>query len=129
MSVDKTTGEITGPVVRPFADWLREQARGHSHEELGEGLHELVSRVVDTGKKGSLTYTVTVEPTKGTNALTVHDEIKLRLPENARDASLFFTDANGNLSRSDPNQLTFEGIREVPAPAAAVAPAQAKEAR
>jgi hypothetical protein len=40
--------------VRPFADFLREQAKGHSHDELSEGLREqLVARVQDTGKKGS----------------------------------------------------------------------------
>lgn len=112
-----TTQKSNIPPPRPFADFLREQAKGHSHEELSEALRDLVARVKDTGKKGSITYVVTVEPTKGTDALTVSDEIKLRLPEHDRDASLFFTDANGNLTRSDPNQLTFESLREVPAPA------------
>jgi hypothetical protein len=106
----------TPPPIRPFADFLREQGKGHSHEELSEGLRDLVGRVKDTGKKGSITYVVTVEPTKGTDALTVSDEIKLRFPEHDRDASLFFSDANGNLTRSDPNQLTFESLREVPPP-------------
>lgn len=109
-----TTHPHDTPPVRPFADFLREQAKGHSHEELSEGLRDLVARVTDTGKKGSITYVVTVEPTKGTNALTVSDEIKLKLPEHDRDASLFFTDKDGNLTRSDPNQLAFESLREVP---------------
>lgn len=102
--------------VRPFSDFLREQAKGHSHEELSEGLRDLVARVQDTGKKGSITYVVTVEPTKGTKALTVHDEIKLKLPEHDRDASLFFPDRDGNLQRNDPDQLVFETLREVPGP-------------
>jgi len=105
------------PPVRPFADFLREQAKGHSHEELSEALRDLVSRVQDTGKKGSITYVVYVEPTKGTDALTVSDQIKVRFPEHDRDASLFFSDADGNLTRSDPNQLVFESLREVKAPA------------
>jgi hypothetical protein len=105
------------PTIRPFADFLREQAKGHSHEELSEGLRDLVGRVQDTGKKGSITYTVFVEPTKGmTDALTVSDQIKLKLPEHDRDASLFFSDADGNLTRSDPNQMVFESLREVPPP-------------
>jgi len=105
----------TDPIIRPFSDFLREQAKGHSHDELSEGLRDLVGRVQDTGKKGSITYTVFVEPTKGmSDALTVSDQIKLKLPEHDRDASLFFSDANGNLSRSDPNQLAFESLREVP---------------
>lgn len=102
--------------VRPFADFLREQAKGHSHEELSTALHDLVSRVHDTGKKGSITYVVTVEPTKGTDALTVSDQIKLKFPEHQRQASLFFNDKHGNLIRNDPNQLQFESLREVPVP-------------
>jgi len=103
-------------VVRPFADWLREQSKGHTHEELSEGLHDLIARVQDTGKKGVLQLTVTVAPVKGneTGALVVSDVIKLKLPEHERAASLFFPDKNGNLSRSDPNQLTFDSLREVP---------------
>ena len=50
------------PPIRPFADWLRDQAGGTSHEELSEGLRDLVAKVMDTGKKGTLTYVVTVEP-------------------------------------------------------------------
>jgi len=103
--------------IRPFADWLREQARGHTHEELSEALHDLVARVRDTGKKGTLQLTVAVELMKGSdNALMLKDEIKLKLPEHDRDTSLFFADRDGNLVRNDPNQLEFESLREVPPP-------------
>lgn len=104
------------PTARPFADWLREQAKGKSHDELSDGLRALVERVQDTGKKGSMTYTVVVEPTKGTNALTVSDEIKLKLPEHERPSSLFFADRDSNLVRNDPQQLPFDSLREVPPP-------------
>ena len=121
MTVNRSTGEIGGDdlaVSRPFADWLREQAKGKSHDELSDGLRDLVQRVRDTGKKGSIGYRVTVEPTKGVSgALTVSDEIKLSMPEHDRAASLFFVDGDGNLVRDDPNQLQFDSLREVPAPA------------
>ena len=105
------------PPIRPFADFLREQAKGTTHEELGEGLHDLVARVRDTGKKGTLTLTVTVELMKGSDkAVIVSDEIKLKLPEHDRDTSLFFADRFGNLTRNDPDQLSFESLREVPPP-------------
>lgn len=110
-----TTIDADDEVVRPFADWLREQSGGKTHEELGDALHDLVARVRDTGKKGSVQLTVTVGPLKGdADVLVVTDEIKLRLPEHDRKASLFYPDANGNLTRSDPQQLTFESLREVP---------------
>lgn len=103
------------PVVRPFADWLREQSRGTTHDELSEALRDLTARVIDTGKKGSLILAITVAPLKGgeTDALVVSDEIKLKLPEHDRKASLFYPDEDGNLTRTDPNQLTFESLREV----------------
>lgn len=115
---DETPAETEAEVyIRPFADWLREQSKGTTHEELGEALHTLIQRVRDTGKKGQLILTVTVARMKGDgDVLVVDDAIKLKLPEHDRKASLFYADDNGNLSRTDPNQLTFEGLREVPPP-------------
>lgn len=103
-----------GPEPRPFATWLLEQSGGKTHEELSDALYDLVARVRDTGKKGSVSLTVTVGPLKGdVGVLIVSDEIKLRLPEHDRKASLFYPDAEGNLTRRDPNQLTFDGLREI----------------
>lgn len=102
---DKTTKDADDEAqVRPFADWLREQARGHSHEELSQALHDLVARCRDTGRKGTLTYTVTVVPENDKGILVVGDEIKLKLPEHDRAKSLFWADRHGNLTRRDPNQ-------------------------
>lgn len=103
-----------GTIVRPFADWLREQSSGKTHEELSDALYDLIGRVRDTGKKGTVTLVVSVAPLKGdSNVLIVADEIKLRLPEHDRKASLFYPDEHGNLTRRDPNQLVFESLREV----------------
>lgn len=100
--------------VRPFSDWLREQAGGKSHDELSDALFDLVQRVRDTGKSGSVVYTIKVGPMKGDkDVLVLSDEIKLKLPEHDRKASLFYTDKTGNLTRNDPNQLAFESLREV----------------
>lgn len=101
--------------VRPFADWLREQSRGATHDELGESLHDLVGRVQDTGKKGTLTLTITIAPLKNdTGVLVVTDEIKLKLPEHDRAGTIFYPDDTGNLTREDPRQLKFDSLREVP---------------
>lgn len=101
--------------VRPFSDWLREQAGGKSHDELSDALYDLVQRVKDTRKKGSIVYTISVGPMKGDqDVLVIDDQIKLKLPEHDRKASLFYTDRVGNLTRTDPQQLDFESLREVP---------------
>lgn len=104
--------------IRPFADWLREQSGGDTHEELGECLHDLIAKVRDTGKAGTLTLTVQVKPLKDDlNVLIVTDEIKLKLPEHDRKGSMFYADDENNLRRSDPRQLSFDSLREVPPPA------------
>ena len=104
------------PEVRPFATWLLEQSGGKTHDELSQALVDLVARVRDTGKKGNVSLTVTVATLKGdADVLVVSDEIRLHLPEHDRKASLFYPDKDGNLTRKDPNQLSFDSLREVPA--------------
>ena len=101
-------------VVRPFADWLREQSTGKTHEELSDAMYDLVARVRDTGKKGSLVLTVTIAPfDKDDSVLLISDEIRLKLPEHHRKASIFYADKTGNVTRRDPNQLDFDSLREV----------------
>lgn len=102
--------------TRPFADFLREQSAGRTHDDLTTGLAEVVAAVKDTGKKGTITLTITVAPLdKNGNALTVTDAIKKVVPQHDRRKSIFYADDAGNLTKDDPMQPTFEGLREVPA--------------
>ena len=126
---DPLTGEvIEDPPIRPFADWLQEQSSGKTHDELSEALWDLVQGVQDTGKKGTLTLTVIVEPMPKTegHVLVINDEIKLRLPEFPRDASVAYVDKFGNLVRNNPAQPELSGLRDVSATAE---PAQLREAK
>ena len=109
--------------VRPFADWLREQSNGRTHDELTEALAALAASVRETGKKGTLTLAVTIAPfDKGqSHALVVTDSVKVALPQHDRRKTVFFANEAGNLTKDDPQQPTFEGLREVPAPALAEA--------
>ena len=105
------------PHVRPFAEFLREHGRGRTHDELGEALHTLVARVKDTGKAGSVSLTVRVEPMKKDDRLlVVSDKIAIKLPEHDRPSGVWFVGKDGNLQRDDPDQLSFDGLREVPPP-------------
>lgn len=103
-------------VMRPFGDFLREQAQGRTHEELTQALYDVVNAVEATGKAGSLTLTLSIQPLKDTagGVIKVTDKVKTSLPEFARPASIFFADA-GNLVRDNPNQLRFDGMRDVSA--------------
>jgi hypothetical protein len=100
--------------VRPFADFLREQSKGKTHDEMSVALRDLVQRVADTGRPGSLVLTLSVKPLKGADngSLLVSDAIKLKLPEHDRKASIFFSN-EGNLQRTDPNQPMFETLRDL----------------
>ena len=114
--IDPITGEVVdNPEIALFAEFL--QGRPKTHEELSEALWDLVARVVDTGKKGSVTLTVIVErDKKAQDVLFVSDEIKLRLPEYDRPAAIYWQGRQGNLSRSDPRQPELEGLRALPDP-------------
>lgn len=101
------------PNVRPFTEFLREQSHGATVDELSQALVDLVARVKDTGKLGTLTYVVRVEPVKeSADAVVVTDKIALKLPEHPRDGSLYFTDRANNLLLNDPNQLAGFNIDE-----------------
>ena len=113
MTTQNTTTVTDEP--RDFAAFLVEQSQGRTHAELSEGLRDLVARVIDTGKKGSITLTVTVAPMKdNTEVLVVSDVIKLSLPEHVRAASIFWPDQAGNLVRNDPNQASIFDVITIP---------------
>ena len=107
-----------GDFVRPFADWLREQSGGTTHEELSEKLAELAAAVKEVGKKGTLTFTITIAPFDKVDpsVVTVADEVKVNLPQHDRRKAVFYADDFGNLTRDNPMQPTFEGLREVGTP-------------
>ena len=118
------------PRIRPFADVLLEMSAGRTHLELGEKLHELIARVRDTGKKGSLTLTISVAPMKNnTSNLVVTDMVAAKLPALDRQTSVFWADRDGNLSRTDPNQLAFESLKEVPPVDVDITTGEIREAR
>ena len=103
----------TTAAVKPFAAWLQEHRSGGLHQELSEALAEVARAVSEHEKVGSLTVTIKLEP-NGVGTVIVTDELKTKVPEPARPASLFFTDAGGNLSRRNPRQPELP-LREVPA--------------
>lgn len=101
------------PQVRPFAAFLQETNKGRTHSELSDRLHELIGAVVETGRKGTLTLQVTVEHTKNAadNQLSVTEQVKLALPKPDVRTSIFFADSEGNLTRTDPDQMSFGDLK------------------
>lgn len=114
----------TGPIVRPFTEFLLQQAYGATHEELSQGLHTLLEAVRDNGKAGSLTLTIKVSPVgRGDERqVIVTDAVVVKKPAGKRPESFFFLDDDGNLTRKDPRQPELP-LRDVARPAAAEAKA------
>jgi len=98
--------------TRPFADVLLELAKGRVHNEASIALQDLVEAVQSTGKKGSVTLTVVVAPSKAEGQVEVTAEVKPKPPRSTPPTSLFFITSDHNLSRTNPEQphLPMRGL-------------------
>lgn len=123
-----------GPARVPFAAFLQRQENGGLHADLGDELARVVQAVRETGKAGTLTFVLKIKTTKQDNTLEVAADIKTKVPVLERGASYWYPDANGNLLKDDPRQMSFTTVREAPAPPSTVreapaAPSTVREAR
>lgn len=91
--------------MRPITDVLREARGGRVADLASRRLAELVQAVDDTNKVGEITIKIKVKPEKGggSQKQLVFD-VKSKLPEHDLPEATFFSDANGDLHRSDPAQ-------------------------
>ena len=105
----------TGSGHKPFAQTLREIRNGLLHADLTDRLAEVTVAVVEHDKPGSVTLTLSIRP-NAAGTVTVSDDVKAKVPEGEKPATLFFADGDGNLLRRDPRQMEMTGaLREVPA--------------
>jgi hypothetical protein len=96
---------VDASMLQAFGHWLHQQRRGALHEELSIKFAELNQAVMETGKPGTLTLTVTVKRAGKGIQFIVTDSIRTKLPENDPEPSFFFFDEeSGTLSRNDPYQ-------------------------
>lgn len=100
--------------AKPFANFLSQQ--GGAHDELTEGLHDVIAAVKETGKPGSVTLTIKIDPDKKAQGIfRISDNVTIKAPQHDRGTRIYFADKSGNLTRSDPNQPELEGLRDVSA--------------
>ncbi len=114
--VDPLTGEVNqDPQIQDFAALLMSLDKGKPHQDMSEAFWDLVQKVDELHKKGTVTLTLSVEPTsKGDGGpLAVAAEVKLSLPKPPSSATIMWPDHDGNLARNDPNQPEIEGIRVI----------------
>lgn len=94
---------------------LREIRQGQMLDELGDAITNAVTACRETGKAARVTLTLDVRPvSKGQgNALTVADDVKVKLPRVDKAAAVFYADDAGQLSRTDPRQPKLPELRDV----------------
>jgi hypothetical protein len=95
--------------MRLITDILREIRKGRPVEEATQALADVVRAVDETGKKGSVTITLNVIPSKhgGPEKMLVA-EIKAKKPIADIPQAVFFSNEEGDLHRVDPRQEEME---------------------
>jgi hypothetical protein len=90
-----------------FQETILQLNNGATAVELSQKLKELVQAVRATGKGGALALTLKVMPaSKGdVEVLMLETDVKVRAPQPDRRKNVFFSNEEGLLSRTDPNQM------------------------
>lgn len=91
--------------MRPITDVMRDIRKGRAVDEASEQLAEVVRAVQATGKAGSVTIKLTVEPKPGEgDAFVIKPEVSAKIPRPKLPDAIFFATDDGDLVREDPNQ-------------------------
>jgi len=88
---------------------LKELDQGNTMVEFHSALRETVQAVRETGKPGKVILSLAVAP-KGSNKVTVQDEVKTTIPRPDKQKATFFATEDGALSRQDPDQPSLPGL-------------------
>jgi len=89
-----------------YPDTILQLNNGAAVAELTSALTKILAAVRESGKPGSITFTVTVKPaSKGvTSVVMVESKIKTQLPEPDRGMTVFYLTDDNRLVRNDPRQ-------------------------
>ena len=101
------------PHAGNFSAVVADLHRGELIDQLDDEIAEVVTAVRETGKKGSLTLTISVSsPRRGSDEVVVNAKTKAVAPKGDRLGATFY-DNDGRLQREDPRQTRLElGERE-----------------
>ncbi len=117
--VDPDTGELveTERVGFDFLMFVSSHRRGAMNVDITEAMDELITQVMNIGKKGTISITLTVTPLDDVidPTMTIEDEVKIRPPKRKAESSAYFLQtADGQISRRQPQQAIpgFESMKE-----------------
>lgn len=99
--------------IKNCLDTFREIRRGDLVTDLSLELHDLVAAVRGTGKRGTLTLSLTIRPASAgdVNLLMLEDDIKVTLPKASKAATVLYATDDNVLQRKDPRQPELTGLR------------------
>jgi hypothetical protein len=99
---------------RSFMATVADLRNGRTQDELTVELSKLVEAVETTGKKGTLTLTISVAPAaKNSTLLKIDDEITLKAPKGDRAPTLMFVGEDHTLSLNDPSADTGRTLKGI----------------
>lgn len=101
-------------MARPITETLRAIAGGEFMDEISDQMSQLVIKVDETGKKGSLVIEIDVKLAVRGGAMSVIGKSKLKLPASDPAECLMFATPEGNLVSDNPRQkkLDLKSIEE-----------------
>lgn len=100
---------------RPFHEWLADHARGTLDDELTAALADVVENVAHQEKPGKVTLELTVEAAgRGGRTVVIGGKVKVKLPEQAPEQSIFYVGDGGTLWRDDPYAQRMDGMKVDP---------------
>lgn len=115
MAKTPPTSDPADTFKRPALDLLAELNRGKTAAQLTDEIHKALTEIANTGRPATVTLTLKIEPDKkaADERIFVTPAITSKLPRLPEAASLFYLTDDHNLTRSDPKQPAFEGMRAV----------------
>ena len=89
-----------------FNETILQINNGATIAELTEALQQVVAAVRQTGKTGSVTFTLKVTPAskRTTDVLMIESLVRTKLPEAERGMTVFYATEDNRLVRNDPKQ-------------------------
>jgi len=113
MQTVKNATDVDG-VRSDAVSLIQEMHRGNLAYELSAAMDRVLDGVKETGKKGSVTLKIEVEPMSklGENAIAVTPDISEKVPKLKMKAESRFIGRNGEISKDDPDQPTLPGGRD-----------------
>lgn len=90
-------------------DVLSQIRGGAALTDANKELRAVVMAVKSTGKKGSITLKIDIEPDKtDETVVTFQPDVTIKVPRKPYAKGLFYVSENGDVSREDPRQTELD---------------------